>query len=110
MINVDIAELETRDGRFQAKCREVELTEISRDPEYDACHALTLAGVPDAPVTFWRDRVQTLTHSSFYEMGKRRIALGQEFPRVRPKRGTWPGSFESEGGMIAGGDLENSGT
>ena len=51
MINVDIAELETRDGRFQAKCREVELTEISRDPEYDACHALTLAGVPDAPVT-----------------------------------------------------------
>jgi hypothetical protein len=84
--NVEIREAASREGSFLAHCRETGLEVESRDPEHDACHALTTAGFPDGPVQFWRDGVRTLSHSSMVAMGKRRIELGRDFPHARPKR------------------------
>ena len=98
--SVVIFEREDRQGIFVALCRETGISVTSRDPEHDICDRLTTMGYRDGSVEFWRDGKLTLTHSSIYKMGARRIALGAKFPYDRPKREEFDSSRRA---ALAGG-------
>ena len=86
--NIDLTEAGA--GSFHARCRETGHEITSPNAEHDIAHALTVAGAPDAPVQFWRNQTPSLSHPSVHQMGRYRIALGEEFPQRIRRRVSGP--------------------
>jgi len=75
MWNIDVS-VAGRAGQFRAVCRETGLERVSRDPEYDICHALARTGVGDGPVYFWRCGKISMRFSSLGRSAAYRIQEG----------------------------------
>ena len=77
---------EANEGRSLAVLETPPISVTSANAEHDICHRMTEAGLQDGPVTFERDGIPTLRHGSVHTMGKFRIALGDEFPKLVRRR------------------------
>jgi hypothetical protein len=85
-VHYDADVAESGGGRFIVTGRGLNLIVIHADPERQFCHELTLRGVPDGPIQFYRSDhggVASVSFKSIYRAAKHATSLCNEFPRLR---------------------------
>ena len=74
---------------FWAKLDGTGISVDSVNAEYDLCHEMNQAGLPDGPIQFYRGTMRTISFRSVHRAAGWRVEVGDRFPYrlVRRKDG-----------------------
>ena len=87
-VHYDADVAESGGSRFIVTGRGLNLIVIHADPERQFCHELTLRGVPDGPIQFYRSDhggMASVSFKSIYRAAKRCTNLRDKFPSLEQR-------------------------